>query len=321
MILNEEYLANDALSQSRLKKLLIHPQMFLNANNDTEVEEPRETTTIGDAVDLILTQSDEAFHDSFYITNVERPGAMMGTFVWELYSNRENSDAFQIAYEASGFKIKQDKVMERFEKEGKTYYEALLESDGKVTITTSQYNKIVAIVDSLRQNQFTSKWIMGSNTLDVHKQVVVEFEYLGCKCKGLLDLIVVDKETRTMYPIDLKTSSSSTNYWSNMFWKFRYDIQAAFYTEGIVQSVLVKEYNCKRLNPFRFIVENQSFPGNPLIYQISDDVLEIGTKGGTYMNNKYEGFHQAILRYKWHKETDLWEYTREDYLNNGIRTI
>jgi len=321
MIINEEYLASSALSQSKLKKLLHHPQLFLNYNTTEELDEPKETSVIGDAVDIILTQSDDAFADSFFVTDAEKPTGMMSTFVWELYANRWSSEAEQIAYERSGFKIKLDKVRERFDKEGKTYYEALVESDGKSTITTHQLNKISSIVDSLKNNEFVSKWILGTDKLEVHKQVVLDFEYLGEKCKGLIDLLVVDREKCIVYPIDLKTSSSSTNAWMSMFWKFRYDIQAAFYTYGLKNSNLIKELGCDKIHPFRFIVENQDFPGTPLIYEVSQQKLTVGQYGGTIDGREYQGFHQAVERYKWHIENDLWQYPMEDYINKGIRII
>lgn len=321
MIINEEYLSSTALSQSKLKKLLVHPQLFINYNTEDDTDEPKETTLIGDAVDLILTQSSDAFYDAFYTTDVEKPGAMMGVFVWQLFVNRDSSDAEQIAYERSGFKIKLDKVRERFEKEGKYYYEALLESNGKTVITSAQKTKIDNIVESLKNNQFTSEWINGSDRYEVHKQVVVEFEYGKHKCKGLLDLVVVDKATGVVYPIDLKTTSSPTNFWIGMFWKFRYDIQAAFYTYGIIASGLVEKLGGKTLHPFRFIVENQDYPGSPLIYEIDKTILHIGQNGGEYNGRQYEGFRDAIERYEWHLENDLWDYPMQDYLNSGVRII
>lgn len=321
MILNEEYLSSTALSQSKLKKLLAHPQLFINYNNEDDTDEPKETTMIGDAVDLILTQSSDAFYESFYTTDVEKPGAMMGVFVWNLFINRDSSEAEQIAYERSGFKIKLDKVRERFDKEGKYYYEALLESNGKTVITTAQKAKIEAIVESLKHNAFTSEWINGSDRYEVHKQVVVEFVYRGHKCKGLLDLVVLDKETGIVYPIDLKTTSSPTHYWMSMFWKFRYDIQAAFYTYGVVMSGLVEKLGGTSLHPFRFIVENQDRPGSPLIYEVDDIIMAMGQFGGEYNGRQYEGFDQAIERYEWHMKNDLWDYPMQDYINNGVRII
>ena len=327
MILNEEYLESKALSQSMLKKLLVHPQLFLNYTTamSDELDEPKETTTIGDAVDIILTQGDDAFVENFYVTEAEKPTAMMGTFVWELYINRENSNAEQIAYERSGFKIKIDKVRERYEAEGRMYYESLLEAEGKSTLTIHQYNKIVAIVESLRTNPFTADWINGTDNLEVHKQVVLDFEYpmngTNYKCKGLVDLLVIDKTTKMAYPIDIKTSSSATNSWLSMFWKFRYDLQAAFYSYGIRHTKSLKALGFEEIHPFRFIVENQDYPGNPLIYEMGSTLEQLGRLGGKHEYREYEGFHQALQRYDWHVKNDLWQYKMEDYINNGIRIL
>jgi hypothetical protein len=326
MILNEEYLSSDAVSQSRLKKLLIHPQMFLNAQNDNELEEPKETTVIGDAVDIILTQNEDEFYNNFYVTDSKRPTGQMGDFVWHLYINKDKMDAEQIAYEAAGFKRDSLYVVrERFEKEGgRYYYESLVESEGKTTITSEQKAKIDNIVDSLRNNEWTSRWINGDEDIEIHKQVPLDFEYMGQKCKGLVDIIAIDKKTNKVYPIDIKTSSVSTNAWMTVFWKFRYDIQAAFYSYGIENSDVLERLGHKkktRIMDFRFIVANQSFPKTPLIFQTTSDVKHLGTMGGKVEGKQYEGFHQAIERYKWHMENDLWDYPMEDYMNSGVRTI
>lgn len=325
MILDEDYLSSDAVSQSRLKKILIHPQIFLNAQNDTELEEPKEATVIGDAVDIILTQKEDAFYENFYVTDMKRPTGQMGDFVWQLYINRDKMDAEQIAYDAAGFKRDSLYVVrERFEKEGgRYYYESLVEAEGKTTITGEQKEKIDRIVESLRTNEWTSQWINGTDTLEVHKQVALDFEYKGQKCKGLVDLIVIDHENKRVYPIDIKTSSMSMGSWMTIFWKFRYDIQAAFYqygikTGGILSELKASEY---KVMDFRFIVANQSYPKTPVMFEVSPEVREIGTIGGKVEGKQYEGFEQAIERYKWHTQNDLWDYPMEDYLNNGLRII
>jgi hypothetical protein len=69
------------------------------------------------------------------------------------------------------------------------------------------------------------------------------------------------------------------------------------------------------------LVESQKFPGSPLIYELSDEAMTVGKEGGVYQGKSYEGFHQALERLRWHIDSDLWNYTREDYRNNGIRIV
>ena len=65
----------------------------------------------------------------------------------------------------------------------------------------------------------------------------------------------------------------------------------------------------------------EKFPGTPLTYEVSDKTLEIGQFGGEVDGRYYEGFKQAIERYKWHTDNDLWDYRMEDYKNEGVRQI
>lgn len=325
MILNEEYLASTAQSQSRLKKILFHPNLYATYDPNSDIDEPAEVTIIGDGVDLILTQGEDVFMEEFYFSTVERPTGQMGDFVWHLYANRNDTMAENIAYELAGFKRDTlPKVRERFEKEGKAYYDDLIAGEGKKVVTPTQYAIIQTIANSLKQNKFTSKFVLGDSQYKVFTQQALDFTYEGIQCKGLLDLVVVDTVNNLLYPIDLKTTSTSLNFWVDMLMKHRYDFQAAFYTEALRQtdlSVYGEGLTVDSIQNFRFIVESQKFPGSPLIYQLSDHLMSIGKTGGTYLGKDYEGFHQAIERLKWHSSNDLWEYTREDYENHGIRIV
>jgi hypothetical protein len=325
MILDDDYISSTSVSQSKLKRLLVHPQYYLNYSVESEFDEPKQTISIGDAVDLILTQGKKAFNQNYYVTSIDKPTGQMGDFVWYLFAHRADSNAEQIAYEKAGFKRDTlQKVRERFQSEGQLYYNALIEGENKRVITDYQYDKIKAIVESLQTNDFTREYFVNdkeSGRYSIFKQVAIDFVYEGVDCKALLDMIVVDRFTDELTPIDIKTSSCSTSSWETMFYKFRYDIQAAFYTKAINSIDFQERFGAKTINNFKFIVENQDFPGNPLIFEVSPETLEAGEIGGESRGRKFEGFKQAIERYKWHTENNLWSYRMEDYINKGVRTI
>lgn len=322
MILNQDYLSSKSQSQSRLKKILSHPNLYINYDPNSDLEEPAEVTVIGDGVDLILTQGEDIFMEEFYFSTVERPTGQMGDFVWHLFANRNDTMAEAIAYDLAGFKRDtMAKVRERFDKEGKVYYDDLIAGEGKKVVSPIQYAMIQNIANTLRLSKFTSKYIVGNSQFKVFTQQALNFTYEGVECKGLLDLVVVDVVNNILYPIDLKTTTTSLNFWVEMLMKHRYDFQAAFYTEALKQTDLnIYGENLTMAN-FRFIVESQKYPGSPLIYELSDDLMNLGKFGGTFQGKNYEGFDQAISRLKWHFDNDLWEYTREDYQNEGVRTI
>ena len=322
MITDQSYLDSSAISQSRLKKILIHPQEFLNATQDSEFDEPKANIVVGDGVDILLTQSEDVFHKQFYISNAERPTGQMGDYVWELFINRKNPDAVEIAYNTVGFKRDSiEKVQERFKTEGKEYYDALVMGEKQTVITSQQLAQIYNTKDSLLTHPYTRKYFEKNDQYDVFYQVPIEFEYKGVLCKGLLDMLVIDKVNKVMTPIDIKTTNVKTVNWASMFWKLRYDFQAAFYFTGLVLGNYMKKYDCNGLNEFRFIVESQTSPGCPLVYKANHDIIDFGQFGGKMVSKDFEGFDQAITRLIWHSENDLWDYPMEDYLNKGVRIL
>lgn len=320
MITNNDYLKNDSLSQSRLKRILKHPKDFLEYEF-SEFDEPKDSIIIGDGVDMLITQGEDAFFENFYLMTEEKPSGQMGDFVWNLFAYRNQEDPLEKAYELAGFKRDSlEKVKERFKTEGKAYYKALIDSENMQVITPQQHKLIYDIKESFLNHRFTKDYF-DKEKYDLFFQVPLDFTYNEVSCKALLDMIAVDKITKVLYPIDLKTSYTKTHFWYSNLWKFRYDIQAAFYTEGLMQTDYKEKYGAESLANFRFMVESQTSPGNPLIYEASDEILAIGKSGGKFGIREFEGFEQAIERYKWHSENDLWEYTKEDYQNNGIRCL
>ena len=325
MITDNEYLAAGAESQSRLKKILKHPSFYLN-NEFTDDDEPSEVTLIGDGVDFLLTQNEDVFYENFSIATVERPSGQMGDYVWELYSNRNTENPEKAAYDKVGFKRDSiEKVQERFEKEGLAYYNQLLESENKKVLSATQYNTILNIVESLKTNPFTQKFF-SNNSYTKLTQVPLYGIWGKFKMKGLLDMIFYDDKSNRIYPLDIKTTSKSLHFFEDTIFDHRYDFQAAFYMELINQNIgLIKNHfeapETPSVAPFRFIVESQKFQGAPLMFQMSDDAINIGRIGGKRKGRMYEGFTQAFERLDYHLETDLWNYRKEDYLNNGIRLV
>lgn len=325
MITDNEYLASGAVSQSRLKKILKHPYFYIH-NQDTEDDEPKEVTLIGDGVDILLTQGEDHFHENIVIASVERPSGQMGDYVWSLYKNRNKENPEQLAYDEAGFRRDTfEKVKERFKTEGIEYYNQLLDSETKKVISASQYNTIRDIEESLKTNMFTSKYFVSSKFERMY-QVPLYGIWGKHKMKGLLDMIIYDTDKNQIHPIDIKTTSKSLHFFDDTIFNHRYDFQAAFYLELINQNIgsISKHFNVPstpQIMPFTFIVESQVFVGNPLIFKMSEESLNIGRVGGRRKNKIYEGFTQAFERLDYHLSCDMWNYRKEDYESYGVRIV
>lgn len=322
MITDEQYLSTKAISQSKLKKILSHPSNYLDDNSDSEFDEPKANIAIGDGVDILLTQNEDAFFEQFHISTVERPTGQMGDYVWSLFVHRENPNAEEIAYQEAGFKRDTlDKVKQRFELEGLQYFQDLVEGEKKTVITPQQFAQIQMAKETLLTHPFTSKYFRNTERYEVHYQYPIYFTYDGYECKGLLDMLIVDKQERAVFPVDIKTTNYKIDSWVGNFWSLRYDFQAAFYTHGILFSDTLHKFNCDKVGTFRFIVVNQTNPSNPLVFEAKPEIIKFGYEGGKMISKEYEGFSQAIKRLSWHTENDLWEYRMEDYMSGGVRPI
>ena len=324
MITDNEYLQNDGVSQSRLKKILIHPNYFMN-DTYSDFDEPAEVTLIGDGVDLILTQGEDVFNEQIAIATVERPTGMLGDYVWSLYVNRNEENAHLLAYEQSGYKISPDKVQAKFEKEGLNYYNQLISSEDKKLITPKQYETIIAMVESFKTHPFTTK-LFTSNEYTRLYQLPLFGKWGKFNIKGLLDMVVYDKVNNIIYPYDIKTTTKSLLSFEDTIFHHRYDFQAAFYLELLHQNLgLIKEELKAKVLPhianFSFICDSQIHPGSPLIFQMSESAINIGRNGGERKGRTYEGFSQAMQKLDYHTRTDKWNYRMEDYENQGIKIV
>ena len=325
----KEYYENPAISQSSLKKLAISPKKFLDS-----VELESKSLMMGSAVDCMLLTPKE-FEKSFLIieNDLPTPPAAVVTILKQIVSRHIEGAFFNskglilssqnmniILDICNEFKYRMNnndntrvtKVIEHSE-----YLRYLYKSQGRKTITSDDLFNIQEIVLSLEEHEFTSHHFNCDDDAEYLIQIPIYFEVDGIKLKALPDLVRVDHINKRVTPKDLKTMSGYTNeFIRKNFWKYRYDLQAAFYTEAVQH--LYPDYE---IDPFEFIVESTIAPGSPLTYVVTPEVLEIGTNGGIHNGREYKGWKQCLEELKWHREHNIWDYTREEYENKGVMPI
>ena len=152
---------------------------------------------------------------------------------------------------------------------------------------------------------------------EIVSQLEIMWEYKGVALKSKLDFIVIDFQNKTIQPIDVKTIGDSTSSFVYSFWKRRYDFQAACYTKALEYWVQLeenlKQFKGFKILPFKFVVESSKYQGSPLIFHLSEETFNIGLQGGNVEGRHYEGFEQALERLKWHLDSNIWDYTREQW--------
>lgn len=134
----------------------------------------------------------------------------LGTLVHKLFL--QNETAWAVAPD-----------IDRRTKAGKEKWEEfLLDLGGWTAVTQQEENTIIGAVESLRG--------LVDNALE-ETEVAMYWERDGVQCKGKVDGICASKGSETPMLIDVKTTSD-IHAFDRDFFKFRYDIQAAWYSAG-----------------------------------------------------------------------------------------
>lgn len=327
-----EYREIKALSQSSLKLLDQSPKYFydtverwLIGEIELPQDDPSSAQIVGDMVDIRLTKSLEELTNKYSsVTNA--PTGQMLDFVNESYRliklGVNPKEAAQQAYNTVGIKRDSlEKMMERFKIEGKLYYDSLVRAENKKVVPDNYFSLSERMVNDLREDRFTSKYVnqVSDFNIEVYHQVELQYEIGGVETKGMIDKLIIDHKAKTILPIDYKTSSEAN--FRKSFIQYRYDIQAALYTELVREGypIFIK-LDGYELLPFMFIV-CFSIQRNPEVWIVSENDLRVGREGGVRQGIVYKGYEQLIEDYKWHKHTGQWKYKKEVYDNQGVRIL
>lgn len=329
--MESNYKKAEGVSQSQLKALLVGVGVF----NKVEDDDEKVHFLLGDAVDMWLTQGKEEFENSYYISTIKKPSDTIVKIVnriFEGYPYDENPrDYFDALLEACNHyeyqsNWKDETKINKISLEGQDYWNELIEADGRPIIDVEQYSIVKSIVNTLTTHEFTKDIF---DTQDkVYGQLAIYFNYTDIECKALLDRVHVNHKNKTIQPYDLKTTGDFVTNFKKSAKRFRYDIQASWYTLALEHW---KTYNYPdyTILPFKFIVASTKYLDSyPLVYTCSKEELLSGQFGVTipstvFVGNEeiqsfktYKGFEDALDLYLWHKENNF-EVEKEVALNKG----
>lgn len=308
----DAYFESPAINQSTLKDLEGGLGSFLAkvAKKEKDKEENKPTPEyflLGGAVDTILTGEEGEFQKQYYVSNLtKKPSEVEMAIVSTVFDEMVKAEVIdQVGFEdcfdsiimAADTVVSSDgkvgwqnnwKTDTRFNKlvlAGTEYFEDLKKSIGKKILDSEMRGKIDRISASLRNNDRTSKYFDRKGqkeyyNIDFYYQLPIYFTYKGVECKALMDLVVVFKDATgkilKIEPVDLKTMSGNTLEFASKIKQHRYDIQAAWYTQALVQHF---DVSATLVENFKFVVESTTNIGTPLVFQVTDALLEHGING------------------------------------------
>jgi hypothetical protein len=335
MIAISDYRKHKAVNVSTLKQLFNPRWIKWRLDNPDAEDEEKSHFRIGGAIDTLLTNK-KAFNDLYMIGTLDRPGGLMAIFIDSLpldLTEESQLKEYEEAYIRSGYSIPLTLVVKRLweNPQYRAYYLNRKQAEGKSIISAEEYEQVNYCSNQLLNNAYTRRYFQNINpSIRLIHQAVVLFNWNNIACKGALDGLMIDYEKKKISPFDLKTTAQSVLGFSKSFFNYGYYLQGAFYVEGLKKVFkdtpelfldyfdLPKSILGFEIDRMRFIVTEKkpSVAGMPaFIYTTPEHFHNVGVNGGIVNGRYYKGFTQYLEDWKYHLETDYWDYSKE-YLDN-----
>lgn len=317
----QDYRPYPALHYSLLSRLDTKPKSF-----ESEEKDFTDALKMGSLVDVLLT-SPADFDNIFYVLNENKPTSSSLILVEEAIKRLDSfeiNNVIKTLYEVKedlglwNKLVNEDIIKSKIENPQiiqtiKEHFDMI----GKIPIFADEKIKAEKLLEVLKNHNFTKKFFNTDDTsVEIKFQVPIVFSEGKYNYKCLLDGIIIDKWNKQITPFDLKTSEDSVFQFPNKVFKWRYDLQAALYLQGITH-FRDKFYPDYKINDFLFVVGSFSSPDRPLIYN-SKNIINVGTNGGYIKGRYFKGYKQLSEEYFWHREHNCWDYKKEIYESAGI---
>jgi hypothetical protein len=327
--------SSSSLKEFSMNRRKYHKKYILSEKVE---DEDSKAATIGRVVETLLLEPQE-FDNRFYMsTCMSMPTGLMNDFVEALYKHTENAtdgmgnvtrsfeDISRDAYADSGFKIKYEAVLAKFVgSDAEIYYKEIREvrANNFTVVTTEDVANAEKIVNELRTNTITADIVnlINSARYTVHNQFQIEgYSVDSHLFKSMLDKIVIDHSEKKIYIYDLKCTWSVENFLEEYYLYRRAYIQAYLYFHAVKSLTINVDdelYGYDVEYP-RFIVCDSTNYYSPLVYTTDQSDLLNAYHGFEHKGRKYPGVKQIIEDLKWALTNDVWNISRENYINNGI---
>ncbi len=212
-----------------------------------------------------------------------------------------------------------DKVVDTVVNAGSQYFKDVLDSRGKILIKPEMWQLAYNTAHTLATHQFSSHYFTPEDGIELFYQYKFVTKVRGIQTKGMLDILKVDHNTKTIYPVDLKTGELPVSKFPEIFLMYGYYIQAALYREAIMEIVENDpDLAGYKVAPFEFLYISKENPYKPLVYVVPEKLHDASIHG---FQDKYGTTHKGILKllkeYYDCKEGKFCQYTEEEYLLNG----
>lgn len=258
---------------------------------------------LGSLVDDLLFNDAEYIKSTYYQFDGEKPTATLGSLVDIVIKDHEEVPNVEeilkiIALNKFWSNIKKvDVLTSNFDKpEFWKYIKGVSESQGRVLVTTREYNDAMELVSILKTHPYSTK-LLNNDHQNIY-QLKFELKYRRFNIRGIIDIASIDHKNKTIYLTDLKTGKNVSTEFYSSFVKWRYYMQAAIYTlafKEICEHFKLEGYT---LAPFQFLYISKS-DKIPLVYTTSEKWIEAAFKGFKLEGVDYKGINDLLDEIYW----------------------
>lgn len=351
------------LSYSALKTFADNRMKFFKQYILQENQEDlsNDSIILGSLVDCLLFTKEE-FDSRFYIASVEKPSGQMGELCDKLISltkkysraidpdeeypeieiTQDFSELFQEATEAlkaqDKFKGKDNaKILDLFlsDASAESYYLEYRTNLGKTIVPMSVVSYAQKLVDDVLNSGFEAGNILrqeNSADIEVHNQLMIFCDLaelmgfsddVSIPFKMMLDKVVIDHITKTIYKYDLKTTWENEDFEYN-FLKNKYYLQLGVYDLGFETWIQTQrpELRSYEINALSFIALDSKGVTDAIVYTTDKEWSQMAVQGfTTRTGRKYKGVKQLIEEIHHHLATGNWKISSENHKTNGVAVL
>lgn len=297
----------------------VHPQIWYDTWVDKKVKKQRKDYySLGSSVDCLVFTPDDYF-DKFEVYEGPQPTDNIDAVINYLLENYISMDTLEALYESArdiGYRntYKKETLMDYLKPF--VHLTNLIKKNEKIVIHKDAYDKSIQLSESLLSDERFKK---------IHENSLFQVELTAnipsaknssyYPCKGILDMVYINKEKKTLQVVDLKTDEDPFYFRINAR-KFGYGTQLSFYNELVLYSEAFVEYFNEGFtlgNALNVVLGKND--GRVVFYEWDNRDLESLATGTPYK----KGWLDVIDDIEFHFENNNFTKVREELENGFIR--
>lgn len=320
------YEDNSRYSNSNIGQYLKYGPQYLRNYLDGK-EEGLNTKYLdkGSMIHMYILQPDE-FWKEYEIREYEKPKSTQQQLFCDLYKKDIDTakkdpffdhEAFVCSIYRKVYKnIDEKTVADKSRKLYEIYKDFLLSNTNKKSITFADLAMLKKVADNIK-NHTAANWLLNDSWKNAYNEFHINWEYptkyfdINLPCKSLLDRFIVDTERKSIFLIDLKTTSNLYEFEHSMqiydyARQFQYYWMAIKWYMNDVHNINIDDY-------FKatYVIAISTIDYQIRVFDIDDALLE----------SRMDTINSVIKELAWHHTHNKWDHTREYYENIGIEKL